>query len=444
MRVSEDRTIFRKRAPLFSTLGVVVILVLVVINLVVLTTGDKIAARMSGTPLPTRTSNSYQLEGQALFQTGALEEAIGAYLDALEIDPDNPEVLMELARIYVYSSKLQTGSNILGVLLNAQETIDRAAELAPDSSDVMAVRALVYDWLGTNQNVPPEERESHLAEASKAATAALRLDPGNPLAIAFRAELLMDRGNFTQALQQAELAVEIEPNLMDTHRVYAYVLESTGNYSLAINEYQAAAEILPNLTFLYISIGQNYRQLELYDQALEYFDRAATINETIGIKDPLPYLAIAKTYARQGQFFAASRNADKALSFEPTNPDLYGQLGFINFQARNYEGSILMFECAVDGCEVLFDSVLGVIPLEDGSEEQRATLPREFISGLPLNDESVVYYYIYSSALAALDHCERAYPIFDELEAQYGDDEIIMAIVEENRVICEILSSENE
>lgn len=444
MRVSEDRSIFRERGPLFSTLGVVVILVLVTINIVVLTTGDKIAIRLAGTPQPTRTSNSYQLEGQALFQTGALEEAKNAYLDALEIDPDNPVVLMELARIYVYSSKLQTGSNILQELKSAQEVIDQAAELDPDSSDIFAVRALVYDWLGTHQSTSTDEREGHMLDASKWATTALRLNPSNPLAIAFRAEVLMDQGNFTQALDQAELAVDIDPNLMDTHRVYAYVLESTGNYSLAIKEYQAAARIMPNLTFLYISIGQNYRQLEQYDQALEYFDRAAKINETIGIKDPLPYLAIAKTYARQGQFFAASRNADKALSFEPTNADLYGQLGFINFQGRNYEGSILMFECAVDGCEVLFDTVLGVIPLEDGSELQKTALPRRFVTGLALNDETAVYYYIYGSALAALNECERAFPILDQLEEKYPNHEIIMPIVEENRNICKILEADNE
>jgi tetratricopeptide (TPR) repeat protein len=202
-----------------------------------------------------------------------------------------------------------------------------------------------------------------------------------------------------------------------------------------------AAEIMPNLTFLYISIGQNYRQLQLYDHALEYFDRAATINENLNIKDPLPYLAIAKTYTRQGQFFAAARNADVALSYDPRNPDLYGQLGFIRFQARNYEGSIPMLECAVDGCEVLFDEDWGVIPFIDATDEQLATLPRLTVVGLPLSNSSVVYYYVYGSVLAAFNQCDKALEILGQVRANFSGDALIMGIVQESEYICELFQA---
>jgi tetratricopeptide (TPR) repeat protein len=219
------------------------------------------------------------------------------------------------------------------------------------------------------------------------------------------------------------------------------VLESTSYYSRAIEEYKAAAEILPNMTFLYISIGQNYRQLQQYDQALEYFDRAATINETNGVQDPLPYLGIAKTYTRQGQFFAAANNAEKALSFDYFNPDLYGQLGYIRFQARNYEGAIPMLECAVEGCEILFDEFFGVIPFIDATEEQMETLETISVEGLDLNNNSLVYYYVYGSVLAAFNECDTAAEILDEIEASYGNDELVMAIVNESRAVCELLGN---
>ncbi len=68
------------------------------------------------------------------------------------------------------------------------------------------------------------------------------------------------------------------------------------------------------------------------------------------IKDPLPYLAIAKVYAQQGQFLAASLNAEKAVELDPTNADLYGQLGNIYKRGRNFETSIMALKCAVRGC----------------------------------------------------------------------------------------------
>ena len=441
MRIPKERSIFKSRGPIFTSLSAA-LLALIMLNLIALNNKEKIQAFILPTPFPTRNANSYLLEGQAFFMAGNLQGAIDAYQDALDIDPENVEVLTELARLQVYSSKLLTPQDSHVRLEEAMESIELAASLEPDNSHVQAIRALVYDWNAFDPTISAEQFEEYLADASNAASLAIQLDNQNALAIAFRAEVMADQLRWTQALQQAELAVSLEPNLMDTRRVYAYVLETTGNYSRAIEEYKNAAEIMPNLTFLYISIGQNYRQLRLYDHALEFFDKAATINTNLGIQDPLPYIAIAKTYTRQGQFFAAARNADVALSFDPTNPDIYGQLGYIQFQARNFEGSIPMLECAVQGCEVLYDEVWGVIPLVDGSEEQLDSLPRLTVVGLPLSNSSVVYYYVYGSVLAAFNLCDEAVEILDLVSAEFYNDDIIMGIVQESYTVCEILGTE--
>ena len=294
------------------------------------------------------------------------------------------------------------------------------------SSDAQAVRTLTYDWYASLSTISLDERESALAEASQAAVRAVQLDNRNALAMAYRAELLTDQLQLTQARQLSELALSLEPNAMDTHRVYAYIMETSGNYSKAIEEYKTATEITPNLTFLYISIGQNYRQLQLFDQALEYFDKAASINETLGIEDPLPYLAIAKTYTRMGEFFIAARNGQRALEFDNTNPDLYGQLGVIYYRSRNYEGSIPVLKCAVEGCTAEENEEMGVA-----------------VSGLPLTNETAVYYYIYGSVLAALDQCDRAVVVLEQVRQGFSNDETIMSIVEESELICSTLSGDN-
>ena len=131
----------------------------------------------------------------------------------------------------------------------------------------------------------------------------------------------------------------------------AYTYETLGEYNLAIEEYEQAIEIMPNYTYLHIAVGKVYRYLGLYDQALAYFAAAANLNEQLGIKDPIPYLAIANTYAKDGEFFAAALNVQEALSFTPANPDVYGQLGVVYHKSRNYEGAIPAFECALEGCD---------------------------------------------------------------------------------------------
>ncbi|MDA1330526.1 MAG: tetratricopeptide repeat protein [Chloroflexi bacterium] len=370
------------------------------------------------TPTATRSVTSYREEGQAFFEAGNLDLAIQAYQDALAVDPTDFVGWAELARIQAYSSSTLTQENKRVRLQEALDSIETALDLNAESSIVHAVRAFVLDW-SAGAAGSAAERQAFLAQASTAALLARQLDNRNVLALAYQAEVFVDQQQYTQAFQYAELALSLEPNSLDTRRVYAYVLEASGEYGAAIDQYKGAAEVAPNLTFLYISIGQNYRQLGLYDQALEYFDRAASINAVLGIEDPLPYVAIAKTYSRQGEFFAAAANALRALEINPIDPDLYGQLGIIYFRSRNYESSVPTLKCAVEGCTA-----------EENEEADVAVV------GMALDDATLPYYYTYGSVTAALEICDVSLPILDQLSAAYSEDPLVMGIVQENYNIC--------
>ena len=388
------------------------------------------------TPTATRTVNSLVLEGQARFEAGEIynpveRDAIDAYREVLEVFPDNAQVRAELARLLTYSSALlSTTEDRTERLAEARQEIYRAAELAPDDSTVQAIRALVLDWSSTSSAASQEEREDWLIEAEQATNLAIALDPNNSLALAFYAEVLLDQNQKIQAAESARLAVNQGPELMDTHRVYGTVLESLGEYRYAIEEFEKAAEINPNLTFLYIRIGVIYRALKIYDAALEYFAKAIAINQSNGIEDPLPYIAIAKTYSRDGEFFIAAVNGEKAIAINPTNADTYGQLGDIYVRARNYEGALPVLKCAVVGCTAEENEVGGVA-----------------VQALELNNFDVAYYYArYASVLAALsrpeqNYCPEALQVLDELRSAYGGDPILMQIAAENETICILLEA---
>lgn len=374
------------------------------------------------TPTATRSATSYREEGSAFFQAGNLDAAIAAYQDALAVNPDDYIGWTELARIQTYSASLLTQDRRRARMAEARESIANAVALAPQDSMANAVKAFVYNWsAGSAGNAA--ERQAYLADASTAAILAVQLDNRNVLAQAYQAEILVDQQQYDQARQRAELAISLDPNSFDTRRVYAYVLEASAAYSAAIEQYKLAAELAPNLTFIYISIGQNYRQLGLHDQALDYFDQAATINQVLGISDPLPYIAIAKTYSRDGEFFIAARNAERAIDIDPSNPDWYGQLGIIYFRSRNYEGSIPVLRCAVHGCS---------------AEENRWEVD---VTGMVLDDATLPYYYTFGSVLAALDYCPEAFPVLEALRASYPSDSIVMDIVSQSFQVCANLAA---
>jgi tetratricopeptide (TPR) repeat protein len=383
------------------------------------------------TPTATRTVDSLVLEGEALFDAGKIfdpegKDAIDAYYDVIERYPNNAQVRAELARLLTYSSALlSTAEDRTERLALARQEIMKAVELDPDDSTVQAIRALVLDWSSTSSAASQEERQDWLNEAEQAANLAITLDPNNSLALAFYAEVLLDQNQKIQAAESARLAVNQGPELMDTHRVYGTVLESLGEYRFAIEEFEKAVEINPNLTFLYIRIGVIYRALKVYDTALEYFAKAITVNQSNGVEDPLPYIAIAKTYSRDGEFFIAAVNGEKAIAINPTNADTYGQLGDIYVRARNYEGALPVLKCAVVGCTAAENEVGGVA-----------------VQALDLTNFDVAYYYArYASVLAALsrpeqNNCPEVLEIQVELRRVFGDDPTLMSIVAENEAIC--------
>jgi len=438
MYIDERKNLFRSPRGSSNPYFVMAIL-LVVVLLIAVVRGfaqGEIWPPLVPTPTPTRTVNSFVVEGDTHFEAGNLDKAIESYRQALVLEPNDAHISAELASIMVYSSyTMTTDRERLDRLNEALEVIDQAKAEQPNNSEVLGVRANVLSSLA-NSNLPEVEKQNFRNLAESEALIAIQLDNGNLLAKAYYAEILMDQFKYEQANDYISQARENGgENLMDVCRIQAYIFEMFREYNLAIEWYKQASDIAPNLTFLYNRIGVLYRYLTQYDTALEYFARAAGLNNQLGIADPIPYMAIANTYIRMGEAMAASRNAYRALEINPYNPDTYGQVGVIYYRARNYEGSILMLRCAVSGCDA------------EQSCEAREDVPCEsdiVISPLPLTNSTVLYYYTYGSALAGLhrpgidDNCAEAAAVFRQIREQFLDNDIVMGIVTASENICRI------
>ena len=474
MNVYKKRAIFRRRNESnVYRMFFWVVLLLGGIWLIRLVQQGEIRPLFEATPTPTREAGSYTLEGEALFTAGRLNDtvdangsvtsigAITAYKEAVRADPNDAGAWAKLARIQAYSSALLTTDDARRARLEeALESAQKAVELAPDNSEVYAIRAFVLDWNSTPGLVCSAEdvvskgtcdaSVKLLTDAERDAVRALQLDNQNTLALAFYAEILVDAQRWSQAEESIDQALERDSTLMDVHRVHAYVLESSGKYTLAIEAYNRAIAIAPNMTFLYLRAGANYRRLafdspneeiqrQLFEKSLEYFAESARINEQLGVEDPGPYLSIARTYSQTGDYFAAARNAQKALSFRPNDADIYGQLGVIFFKSRNYEGSIDTLRCAVRGCSGE-DSCKGR-GLEACDDENAPVT----VEGLKLSPSSVVYYYTYGSVLAALsrpkqNYCPEALDVFGEVKVSFAGDKDISGIVAAGEEICRLVA----
>jgi tetratricopeptide (TPR) repeat protein len=447
MNIYQKRGLFHRRdEPNIYRMFFWVILILGGVWLIRSVNSGDIKPLFQPTPTPTRFAASYALEGDAQFTAGKLEDSITAYREAAKVDPNNSDILAQLARIQIYSSAmLVKDETIKARLEEGLASAEQAVELAPDNSFAHAVYSFALDWNANPTLIEQREVQKLLTKAEQEAVRALQLDNTNTLALAFYAEILVDQQKWTQAEQYIQQALDRDPSLMDVHRVHAYVLESLGEYTLAIEAYDRAIAITPNMTFLYLRAGANYRRLafdspnetvqtELYEKSLEYFAQTARINEQLKVFDPVPYISIAKTYSQMGQFFIAIRNVQKTIEFQPDNPVFYGELGVLYHKNRNYETGILALGCAVRGCTA-----------EESCPARGDCGPNDIpaeVKGLPLSASTIYYYDIYASELAALstpkkNYCDEALAIASEIEAsEFDEDPNIAADIVVVRNIC--------
>jgi tetratricopeptide (TPR) repeat protein len=445
---------FRRHRGTSSPTNILILSIALVFSLFLLRSvqTEQIKSPFAPTPIPTRTADSYRFEGETQFFAGNLNRAIEAYRGAVNLEPNNVRIMSELARIQVYSSTaLTTSAEKRTRLMDALEIANRAVETDPDDSTAHAVRSFVLNWLAS-RDIVGDEYDSYLVQAEQAAVRAIQLDSRNALALAYYAAILLDQMKWQQAEQNIRAALEQDDSLMDVRRINAFILESTGDYNGAIEEYTRASSINPNLTFLLIRAGVIYRHLAQtsrneeikqiqYNQALDRFAQAVDINRQLGINDPIPYIAIANTYTQMGEFFIAGRNIKAALRFDPTNPNVYANLGMVYWRSRNYEGAIPAFKCAVRGCDAKESCLVREDCREDTPIEE--VDPQIEIQALELDSSTVVYYYVYGSVLAGMhrpgiptNYCAEAVQILREVRTRFSENAEIMHIVQASESIC--------
>lgn len=356
------------------------------------------------TPTPTRDPESFITEAEQLFSAGKLFQAIEAYGVAIQAHPDNPALYLARARAQIYTGRYQ----------DALESAEQALILNNKNPLGHALKAWALDFLGD------------YTQAEAAIKTALDMDSNSALAHAIYAEILIDKAisgqgdinSIDRAAQESRTATELDANLMESRRARGYVLWNTGNYAEAVQEYKAALTINDKVADLHLALGYNYHFLGEYDQAVQSFLQAYALNPT----DPQAPYEISRTYATVGDFSQSVQYAEQAVKTEPANPRLHGNLGVMYYKNNQLENAVTELALAIQG---------GI--LEDGT----------IVEGLPLNYGTIAEYYaIYGLALAKLNRCAEAVPIFQTIRSGVPDDEINVYNAEQGLIMCQEIVAE--
>ncbi len=351
-----------------------------------------------GAPTPTVTvaPEAFMAQAEVFFKEGKLLPAIDAYRQAIAARPEDPAAHIMLARLLVFDGQYR----------EAQRSAENALLLHPTNSMAHAVRA----WALSFQN-------EHL-EAEAGIKRALELDPNNALAHAYYVEILVNSfisgiGSFEgieKAIEVSKVAMALAPNTLETHRARGIILEATSNYEEALREFESAVAINANIADLHLAMGRNYRALGIYDKAVEAFTRANALDP----ENPLPDLYMSRTYATIGEYGKAMQYAESAVTDDPADTNLRGNLGVMYYRNTYWPESVEQLRFVIHGGFT-----------EDGIRLQP----------IPLTPSIRIaeYYFTYGLALARLKQCGEALQIAQLIISRVPSDEL--AVENANAII---------
>ena len=134
---------------------------------------------------------------------------------------------------------------------------------------------------------------------------------------------------------------------------------NSGNYQQALSHYLDALKEYQKLddtigrSMVLNNIGEVYKKLGEYDNALDYLQHSASLKENIGIAPPLTYNNIAEIYVYREEYDKAQEFFNKAfqLAFKAGDERVLAYIsdgvGAMQLKRNNFEAAIPHFEDAV-------------------------------------------------------------------------------------------------
>ncbi|MGH9769713.1 MAG: tetratricopeptide repeat protein [Blastocatellia bacterium] len=237
----------------------------------------------------------------AYFRTGTRENrdrAIENYRKAIEKEPNWPDAYAGLANVLRVQRKMA----------EAQQAVEKALQLAPNSSLAHSVAGRVYadlkDFARAN------------AEGQKAVDLAGK-ESSSLLSFAY-----LNLGGILYAQRRFDEGIRAYVAAQSYDRTWAVPRNSLGNLYLAANrpleaaeEFEKAASLEPKSPVIHTNLGNAYAMLQKYDAAIANFRIAAQLDP----KNPNPHSNMGVALVRQGRHNEAVNAFTEALKIEPNN-----------------------------------------------------------------------------------------------------------------------------
>ena len=162
------------------------------------------------------------------------------------------------------------------------------------------------------------------------------------------ADLLVELGQYDLAIKEHEKLSDIQPQFFASELGRAEALRSSGKETAAIEVLVELTRQYPNSANGFSILGNHYRRLEAYDKAEVSYGEAIKLYEAKGEAGWFLYYVRGITRERLDLWRLAEKDFRKALSLNPTQPQVLNYLGYSLIEKNtNLDEALDMIERAV-------------------------------------------------------------------------------------------------
>lgn len=237
-----------------------------------------------------------------------LSAAIEKYKEALDQDPRYAMAYAKLAQAYLRQYEIQNNPSTLDL---ARGNSDRALALEPGLVEGHLARSSVLRLTGEERGALDEIRES------------LTLDPGNPKALLWQAEIYRRFNRWSEAEKSYRRALHDRPNSWVIYNQLGDFLLQQGRYQEAIQAFRDASTTAPGAAMPLYSLGTAYLEVGDFAPAME------SLKKSLALAPASDYvyanLSLALRY--QGKYKDALSYALKATQMNPADDANWLELG---------------------------------------------------------------------------------------------------------------------
>jgi tetratricopeptide (TPR) repeat protein len=232
--------------------------------------------------------------------------------------------LSDLSKSWPRRPILLTSVAVIPLSLLAWQTWDRT-EAWHDSESIWrsTLAATTDNYTAHVQLCDALVRKGSIDEAIAEAEMAIQIQPNAAEAYSNLAIALSKKGEMEEALLQLQRAVELTPNRPKLHYNIATILAAKGRLDEAISHYEEELQIQPQFAEAHNNLGTALLSKGRPDDALFHFEKALALNPRLA---KVHYNA-AIVLLQKSRWNEAVDHLQTALRLDPSNTDAHIQLG---------------------------------------------------------------------------------------------------------------------